>query len=182
MRAETDAGSFGENKVAFVTFNYDRLVEYYLDVVLTHAFSLTEEEARAIRNSIPIIHLHGKIQERSFGDFTSLLVPNAAKKIASGIRIIHDAMPTNDPNFDAAYEHISKARRVVLMGLGYHSENIRRLRLSSLISNASYLFGSGYNVGRAEFDVAQRRLGMTLNRGGPKEKAEEFLRERVPLD
>ena len=81
-----------------------------------------------------------------------------------------------------AYEHISKAERVILLGLGYHPENIRRLRLSSLIEDASYLFGSAYKVGRAEFEVAQRRLGMTLNSGGPKEKAEEFLRERVPLD
>jgi len=40
MRAETNAASFSENKVIFVTFNYDRLVEHYFDGVLTHAFHL----------------------------------------------------------------------------------------------------------------------------------------------
>ena len=61
MRAETDALSFAENQVSFVTIYYDRLVEYYFDTVLASAFNLTQRDAKNLRErTFQIIHLHGE--------------------------------------------------------------------------------------------------------------------------
>ena len=93
MRAETDALSFAENQVSFVT-NYDRLAEYYFDTVLASAFNLTQRDAKNLRErTFQIIHLHGEITGREFGEYTHPLDDTTIRNIAAGIRVIHDPLP-----------------------------------------------------------------------------------------
>jgi hypothetical protein len=182
MRAEVDVSSFVKNQVSFVTFNYDRLVEHYYDTVLASAFNLSGSDASALRErAIQIVHLHGAIVGRTFGEYTHPLEGTTVHNIAAGIRVIHDQMPTNDPGFEAAYELLRRASKVCLLGFGYHAENLRRLRLNSLLENRGALYGTAVGLGKAELHVARDRIGMDFIAGGPSEKAESFLREHVPL-
>jgi len=182
MRAEADVSSFVGNQVSFVTFNYDRLVEHYYDTVLASAFNLSGPSARDLRErAIQIVHLHGAIAGRAFGEYTHPLDGTTVRDIAAGIRVIHDTMPTNDPGFEAAYELLKRASKVCLLGFGYHPENLRRLRLKSLLENRGTLYGTAVGLGKAELHVARGRIGMGFRAGGPSEKAEAFLREHVPL-
>jgi hypothetical protein len=182
MRAEADVSSFAGNQVSFVTFNYDRLLEYYYDTVLASAFNLSGPNARDLRErAIRIVHLHGAVVGRAFGEYTHPLDGTTVRDIAAGIRIIHDTMPTDDPGFEAAYELVQSASKVCLLGFGYHPENLRRLRLKSLLENRGALYGSAVGLGKAELEVARERIGIGFQAGGPSEKAEVFLRENVPL-
>ena len=57
-------GSFDEfanNKIAFVTFNYDRSLEHYLFESLKNSYGKTDEEVTAVLKKIPIIHVHGQL-------------------------------------------------------------------------------------------------------------------------
>lgn len=54
--------AFKDNKVSFLTFNYDRSFDHYLFTSVKHAYGIKGDgECRRIVNSIPIIHLHGQI-------------------------------------------------------------------------------------------------------------------------
>ncbi len=50
---------FGENKVSFVTFNYDRSLEHFFRTALANSYRKTPAEVRAVLKKIPIVHVHG---------------------------------------------------------------------------------------------------------------------------
>ena len=52
---------FGENRVSFLTFNYDRTVEEFLFTALFNSYGRSQDECLAQLKHIPIIHLHGAI-------------------------------------------------------------------------------------------------------------------------
>ncbi len=187
MRSGCSRDNFPENKVAFVTFNYDRTVEQYFDIVLQNSFNMSQNETPELRDlAIPIIHLHGEPTGRRFGDYSYPLSGEDVRSVASGIRIVHDPVAEGDPNFAKAHELISQASVVCLLGFGYHPTNIERLKLKELRrgSNAPPVFGSIYLMEEAEIGVAKSRLAIALNYGGIQSveyKAGRFLRAVVPL-
>ena len=47
--------------VAFITFNYDRSLEFFLLTTLKNRYQKTEQECAAKLKNIPIVHLYGKL-------------------------------------------------------------------------------------------------------------------------
>jgi len=133
---ENDPEKFKENKVAFITFNYDRSLEYYLFKSLKHSHRLKEEKAAEITKSIPIIHVHGKLGELQY--FSSEPIPydsfkdndtvdhKIIKKGASGIKIIHEVNDITE-ELSVAHKLIKEAKRIYFLGFGYHPTNIERI-------------------------------------------------------
>ena len=56
--------SFEQNKIGIITFNYDKSLEQYLFTALNNSYEDLDENkcASKIRN-IPIVHVHGKLDE-----------------------------------------------------------------------------------------------------------------------
>ena len=52
---------FTKNKLAIVTFNYDRSIEHYLFTTLKHRYDLQDKECADLVSKIPIIHVHGSL-------------------------------------------------------------------------------------------------------------------------
>jgi hypothetical protein len=180
MKSETDAENFSRNRVSFVTFNYDRLIEYYFDTVLEHTFNLGRDDALKLRkDSMRIVHLHGCIAGRDFGVYTHPLAGDVVKHISRGIRVVHDQIPQGDPVFEMAYDLLREAERVCFLGFGYHPVNLTRLQLQSLDYNRTQLLGTAYGLGGAEVEMAKTRVGRSFTTGARNEKIEEFLREHV---
>lgn len=183
MKSQADTASFADNKISFVTFNYDRLIEYYFETVLQTTFNLKRDDARELRDrTMQIVHLHGSIVGRDFGDYSHPLSGEVVQEIASGIRVVHDEIPRGDEVFQIAYELFKSAKRVCFLGFGYHPVNIVRLQLNSLLGNKAQLTGTAYGLGQAEVEMAKKRVGRDFITGGRDEKVERFLRERVPLE
>ena len=53
------------NAIRFITFNYDRSLEYFLYQALTNSFGISDWEAAAVVRRLKILHLYG-----SLGAFT----------------------------------------------------------------------------------------------------------------
>ena len=60
MRSDT-LESFKDNRISFVTFNYDRTLEFFLCRALAHSFNKSEEEVGKIIEQMGPIHLHGRL-------------------------------------------------------------------------------------------------------------------------
>jgi len=177
---------FTKNKVAVVTFNYDRSVEWYFRTVLESAFNLPgpSDAASLFESAVQVAHLHGKIAHREFGQYNTLS-GQEVKQIASGIRVVHDA--ADEPQFKTAYKLFGEAQLLCLLGFGYHPVNIDRLRLNQSLPRHTAILASTYKMGEAEVRVAQGRIQRRFNtaRGGldiwSDYKAEKFLREVAEL-
>jgi hypothetical protein len=120
------------SNATFVTFNYDRSLEYYLYRVITNLYGVDGRTARAILDTIPIFHVHGCLGKLLHDDeegegrrFTPDVTVDSLRA-AMGIRIVHETAQ-EDAVFDAARNALSTAEHVCLLGFGFHALNVARL-------------------------------------------------------
>lgn len=183
MRAGCTPDTLIDNAISFVTFNYDRVLETYLDTVIQHSFNIDALRSTALREkSIEIIHLHGQISNKEFGRFDNEEIVNNLPEIASEIRVVHDDVPKNDEVFNKAFEAIRNADLICFLGFGYHPVNVRRLRISELTTGAKAFVGSTFNMGKAEVNLAIKRIGRAFKHTSSSQRCEAFLRTDAPIE
>ena len=159
-----------ENAVTFVTFNYDRMLEYKIARALRAQFRLDDVQYAEVLRSARIIHLHGSLGRLEHGEQFVPFGCNAPDpsqmnnhlpewhlRAAESIKIVHQAR-ADTPEFVDARKALHRAERVVFLGFGFGSKNVERLQFSSIKENAS---------------IFLTRLGMT--------EAEYIRRVRTPM-
>ncbi len=116
---------FENHKVAFITYNYDRLIEH----VLWTAMSTIHSDRAASRQAltrIPVLHLHGSLGQLQMGndDPTGSAVPFGINASASNLlrlsqnwKFVWERLQ-DSPELQTAVEILARAERVVVMGLG----------------------------------------------------------------
>lgn len=127
----TTADEFLQNKVSFVTFNYDSYLEYRIQIALQHSYGITEKEAETYLKQIPIYHVYGKIDA-----YKAMHNPNNLEWVEASqkIKTIFEA-EKDIPSLDGAKNLLSEARKICLLGFGFHKENIDILDLETHIRN-----------------------------------------------
>jgi hypothetical protein len=145
------------NNVSFLTFNYDRSLEYYLITAIRNSYDKTFSEAKAKVDKLRILHLHGDL-----GPMTDreALRWRAGRKVrsaeiaaaANGIEIMHSAIADR---FAVGRHNIFKAEVVCFLGFGYHPTNVERL-LDSISQPDTNAVGTGAGMGLAERYGAER--------------------------
>lgn len=139
----TSLDQFHQNKLAVITYNYDRSLEHFLITALENAYEgVTHKEAVELVSMIPIIHLHGKLGEipglkdeawsRSY--INAGLGQQQLKKAAEGIKIIHENIGS-DFEFIRAQELIGAAEKICFLGFGYDETNLKRLLPGNMIND-----------------------------------------------
>lgn len=151
---------FAQNKLSIVTFNYDRSLEFYFERVLRNSFGLGDDEARELRKSVPIIHVHGQLGDldansdthRPYGpdrDAASVV------KASQSISIVHEEAPSE--RIVAATQALEQARIVCFLGFGFHATNIRRLGYTIYREGGDQqIYATTYGLGNDERDTARR--------------------------
>jgi hypothetical protein len=134
------------NRIAFITFNYDTSLEEYFYKQLELYYPGKNREI--FFKNIKIEHVHGKIcrmpwEKSELPDMTEVspkLIrpynPNAdcdcdmLKNMADGIRLYHEG------DDDGALKNISQmicgAKKVFFLGFGFHKDNVAKLDLGPL--------------------------------------------------
>jgi len=127
---------FKDNRVSFITFNYDRSLEQYLFTVLCNRYPLKPEDIAATLNHFDFVHVHGQLgylkwQKRDAGEsraYTPDIDRGTLAIAANGIKIISEKID-GSPEFTKAQELMTKATNIFLLGFGYHHINLKRLGL-----------------------------------------------------
>jgi len=151
-----DYNKFFNNKVAFISFNYDRSLEYYLYNSFYHSFNQESNSIRTINNYIPfkIIHVYGSVGPLSLLNwYNNQITPTpdyartynnryiVVQKRSEGIRVIGD-----ERNDESINEQIKKLfqdyKRIFFLGFGYAPENLDILDLPNNIDSQSAIYGS----------------------------------------
>jgi hypothetical protein len=136
MTSDTRFPDLTKNRVVFITFNYDRSLKQVLFQTIANRYGKSFDEVASALNTFPIIHLHGKLGDLlwqkpdggkivPFGEQPSKETVEIA---ANGIKIIHEQMD-GSAEFGEARALMAEARRIAVMGFGYHPVNMRRLKI-----------------------------------------------------
>jgi len=124
---------FGDNALTIVTYNYDRSLEAYLCNALIARFEMTQRDAFAELQKVPIIHVHGKLGAFPEISYQSTRDVNTIHSISTSINIIHEIQDKEtdfcSSEFQMANEAITNASKVAFLGFGFHQDNIRRLNV-----------------------------------------------------
>jgi len=145
----TEPEKFSDNKISFITFNYDRSLEYFFINALRSGFNLKTREAANILKRIPIIHAHGKIgylkdevnsrelwdRENPYGVNIKILLEKEETflnlgRISDMINIIHEGEADNSIK-ERIENEISKSELITFLGFGYNYMNLKKLGFSN---------------------------------------------------
>jgi hypothetical protein len=161
---------FAKNKVAFVTFNYDRCIEHFLFISLKNSFGKSDEETAAVASKIKVVHLHGRLghlpwQEGrtpiAFGD--NQIDLRKMQIVANEIKVVHEdhKLDGRDADFDLAHVMLVSAQRVYLLGFGFGARNVERIKLEALTPLT--FDGTAYGLTDRELNDCRTLCGGQVN-------------------
>lgn len=171
--AATDSFLISENKVRFVTFNYDRSLEFLFLRAIRGTYGLEDAKAWKVVKSIPIVHVHGILygsasetfqydgNEIATGVGEMGYRVGKVQKAAQGISLMDEVLETsNDNPYARARGYLIGSGRAVFLGFGYHKGNIERLKTKRAIgAPGTELFGTAFELKTAEVHQAAMAIG-----------------------
>lgn len=168
---------YGENKVSFVTFNYDRSLEHFLFDSLLHSFEGIDERAATDQLSkTPIVHVYGRPyrlpweqdvwrEELPYGKEIGVSRPCNLLKVTRDIYVVHGTR--DNPEVEKVRTEISAADRIFFLGFAYARENLEALGLPDMLQPTQRIYGTAlYRKGREIRDV-KKYLKLGLERADP---------------
>jgi hypothetical protein len=141
--------NFAQNPVTFVTFNYDRYLEYRFIRALTARYAIDDRAAWEALKGMGFVHVHGSLgdlpaQRTSKDNRPDTVVPLGAPETDGvytlglalplaerSIRIVHDADPVG-PGYQAARAALLVAAQVIFLGFGFGKQNVARLQTATI--------------------------------------------------
>lgn len=139
MGQSAEIDTFHQNKVSFITFNYDRSLEHFLYTSLSNFHEkMTENRAKEIISQIPIVHIYGQLDPLPWQDsrgraYGSPITLGQLKRYTENMSIIFENMTEKiNSNFQKAIDLLKQAERVYILGFGFHPINMDRLKLNEI--------------------------------------------------
>lgn len=186
---------FQANKLAVVTFNYDRSFEASLFLALQKSYNLTDSECAKYVNMIPIIHVYGQLGElphlsENGRHYSPLVDQGVIHQSVRGIKIVHEGAG-DTLEFQRAQEAISQVKIVCCLGFGFHPENVKRLNLSQTLQGSprKKVYLSAYDLTQRQTEKLKARIfpdgisgSIHIEFGRHDHNVLDFLRETAALE
>lgn len=129
---------FSKNKLAIITFNYDRSLEHFLFTALKRSSDRSDRECAKVLGEIPIIHIYGSLgplpwQQSNCVPYNSGGSPHWVELSYQFIKLIRsDDNPEASEEFQEAHRLLRESERIFILGFGFDYTNIRRLNFQEL--------------------------------------------------
>jgi hypothetical protein len=175
------------NRIAFITFNYDTSLEEYFYKQLEYYYPGSNKEA--FFKHITIEHIHGKIHRlpwernelpdmtiarpalRQPLDSTPHLDADMIKNMATGIRLYHEG--EDDSVLKSISRRIREAEKAFYLGFGFHKDNVAKLNNNKGLKRGlqnCLIFSTRFGLTDSEWNAKKRDSGLhNLTREGKKE-------------
>lgn len=164
----SDFDKFCENKVAFITFNYDRSFEYFIyeSFYYTSWENRHEIESASLdinyinRNKyipFPFIHVYGqvdKIKEFDGSDYREKFDFSDIEKLSENIRVIGERAN----NIDEIKRIITESERIFFLGFGYAKENMDSIGILDIINEKWQIYGTAKGMTAKEIRDVQSTI------------------------
>jgi hypothetical protein len=140
------------DNVAFIVFNYDRCIEFFLRNALRQLYSVSDQDAQSIVDDLTIIHPYGTIPaEVPFGHSRTNYI-----KLARDIKTYTDQLANADLKTQLV-EEISRAQCIIFLGFAYHTQNIELLQ-PPYGMGAKRIYGTAYGMSKSDVQVTTHQL------------------------
>jgi hypothetical protein len=160
---------FSDGRVAFITFNYDRSLEYFLYESVRNSFrEVSEDRVVECLKNLRILHVYGQVaplkwQDPKEGvDYRPQITESLLRSAAKNIKTIYEEKESAE--LAEAHKLIESAHRIIFLGFGYRPENMEVLNLPDLILGGCEVRGTALNM--TEEQVKRIRDTMLLRRRG----------------
>lgn len=157
-----------ENKVKFITFNYDRSLEHFFYTRLVANFAKKSKEKQSqiakLVQKFGFYHVYGRIgylpwqitDEENQIDYGKYSYPNI-EKAANQIRIMHtNERPSSEQ--EIIQKTIFNSKRVMFLGFAFAKENLDALGINNFI-NKDLIVGTGIGYTAQEIKKVQSYFG-----------------------
>lgn len=157
---------FSENKVAFITFNYDRSLEYFLSNSFYYSFHQSLQGNRAIQDygKFPIEHVYGVVSPLSLPQWPhnhdykkKKNHYNSAASSSQGLMVIGEER-AGESIKDQTKKLLQDYKRIFFLGFGYDKDNLDAIDLPNNIDHTWKIFGTAKGMTEREIDTARRHL------------------------
>jgi len=179
MQTDADFDRFDQNRLSFITFNYDRSLEHFLFTALKRTYDRTDFECAEKIKAIPIVHVHGSLgalpcQSSTGRSYSPNYTHDVLKAAAAQIVVVSEDIGTS-PEFDEAFGLLEDAKKVYFLGFGYNDVNLKRLKLNMVpvdlrrdprggsgIGRLTNMMGSSYGLEMAEKRAIMKKWMISL--------------------
>jgi hypothetical protein len=147
------------DQVAFIDFNYDRCLEYFLVHAIRRAYGLYEDHAQKICGRLRVIHPYGsvgKLPTMSTNGVPFGLASQNHLAPARGIKTYTEQI-SDTAELSAIREEIATAQNIIFLGFAYHDQNMQML-LPPQPQPTTLIFGTAYKMSQADMSVVARQL------------------------
>jgi len=165
-----DYSRFGENCISFVTFNYDRSLEFFLYESLINSFNgVAPGKIVEQLDKIRIIHVFGQAAPLRWQgqdhvmEYAEDTTNTNVEIFCDNLRIIYEK--SENLELDEAQEVISKASRVFFLGFGYAQENLDALGIPAILNAAQHVYGTALALTKREINRVKSVLKLTAGSG-----------------
>ena len=133
-----DISQLRSNRIKFITFNYDRSLEYFLHLATKNTFGVDDQMAQQSLRGLEILHVYGSLGQfhymsgdkvRQYSDDQNDVSLQIA---ANGIEIIPEARD-DSKEFSTARRFCVEAESIGFLGFGFDPLNIERLGLADIL-------------------------------------------------
>jgi len=164
LTKKDDYKHFRDNNVAFITFNYDRSLEYILYETLVNKFNgIDPEEIKNELGQIPIIHVFGQIAGLDWQDLPSKIEYRRdvglinVEDLIENLQIVYEEGPER-AELTEARRLIADAEHIFFLGFGYADENLRVLKVPGGISVNTKVCGTVWGLRDKEIETIRMRF------------------------
>ena len=176
-----------QNRMAFVTFNYDRSLEHFLFDSLLHSFEGAEEPAiREQMELVPTIHVYGGVaplpwqadgdtRTHGYGDY-QLDTPPDLLDMVDNLFVVHEQRDA--PKLKVARDQIEKAEQIFFLGFGYAKENLEALGLPGTLRSDQRIYGTALGCTEREIRDVETFFVLGLEQA---EKKQSNKRDQVKI-
>jgi len=159
------------DNVAFIVFNYDRCLEYFLFNALQQVYCISLNEAAGILSDLHVIHPYGLVAELKMsgggvpfgynGDLNYL-------SFSKSVKIYTEQLSAGDVLQDIHHEML-RAEQIVFLGFGFHEQNLVLLSPAQTLPSIP-VFGTATSVSDSNRDVIHDRLAKLFKPPAPRIK------------
>jgi hypothetical protein len=171
---------FSNDKISFITFNYDRSLEYFLYDSMINSFTeIQEDEVVKCLKQLKIIHIYGQIALLKWQDSNNSIEYHLSinedllQKTAPNIKTIYEQ--ENSPKLEEARQLLAKAERIFFLGFGDAQENMAVLGLPGIIPNRCRVYGTSFGAEEKEIRDIRNRIVSGLQPDMTMDKNEERI-------
>jgi hypothetical protein len=136
-RIDANEDNIPKNRISFITFNYDRSLEFFIYNLLKSRSTKGGGGILKLLSNIPIVHVYGSLgcfpwEDSSGIPYSWEFKPKDIRRMANNIQIMSDEVETEE--LKTAHILLNSARNIHFIGFGYDYSNMQRLKIVDFAS------------------------------------------------